>query len=124
MYSGSCHCGRISFEVEGDLSEVKECNCSHCSRKGYLLWFVSRDQHAVLPSASFARGERCALTTAFRFSPPYGLRSASGYGFSPGAPPTNGRSSVTSSSSHARHSCLFASRTRCRSEPKCCTWPC
>ncbi len=44
MYSGSCHCGRISFEVEGDLSEVKECNCSHCSRKGYLLWFVSRDQ--------------------------------------------------------------------------------
>lgn len=44
MYSGSCHCGRISFEVEGELSEVKECNCSHCSRKGYLLWFVPRGQ--------------------------------------------------------------------------------
>ena len=44
MYSGSCHCGRISFEVEGEFSEVKECNCSHCSRKGYLLWFVPRSQ--------------------------------------------------------------------------------
>ncbi len=28
MYSGSCHCGRISFEVDGEFSEVKECNCS------------------------------------------------------------------------------------------------
>ena len=42
MYSGSCHCGRIAFEVEGEFSEVLECNCSHCSRKGYLLWFVPR----------------------------------------------------------------------------------
>ena len=44
MYSGSCHCGRIAFEVEGEVSEVKECICSHCSRKGYLLWFVPRTQ--------------------------------------------------------------------------------
>src|SRR5205814_9715954 len=44
MYSGSCHCGRISFEVEGEFSEVMECNCSLCSRKGYLLWFVPRAQ--------------------------------------------------------------------------------
>jgi hypothetical protein len=42
MHSGSCHCGRISFEVDGDFAEVMECNCSHCSRKGYLLWFVPR----------------------------------------------------------------------------------
>ena len=40
MHFGSCHCGRISFEVDGQFSEVKECNCSHCSKKGYLLWFV------------------------------------------------------------------------------------
>jgi hypothetical protein len=42
MHSGSCHCGRISFEVDGDFCDVKECNCSHCSRKGYLLWFVPK----------------------------------------------------------------------------------
>lgn len=44
IYQGSCHCGRIAFEVEGDLQQVMECNCSHCSRKGYLLWFVPRAQ--------------------------------------------------------------------------------
>jgi len=55
MYSGSCHCGRISFDVEGELSEVKECNCSHCSRKGYLLWFVPRAQlHLKSPEASMS----------------------------------------------------------------------
>ena len=42
-HRGSCHCGRISFEVEGDIREVVECNCSHCSRKGYLLWFTARN---------------------------------------------------------------------------------
>lgn len=42
-YTGSCHCGKISFEVEGELGPVIECNCSHCSRKGYLLWFVPRE---------------------------------------------------------------------------------
>lgn len=42
-YAGSCHCGKVTFEVEGEIGNVIECNCSHCSRKGYLLWFVSRD---------------------------------------------------------------------------------
>lgn len=41
-YSGSCHCGKIRFEVEGELGTVMECNCSHCSRKGFLLWFLPR----------------------------------------------------------------------------------
>ena len=41
-YQGSCHCGAISFEVEGDLSEVTSCNCSLCQRKGALMWFVPR----------------------------------------------------------------------------------
>ncbi len=43
-YRGSCHCGRIAYEVTGTLQQVMECNCSHCSRKGYLLWFVDREQ--------------------------------------------------------------------------------
>jgi hypothetical protein len=44
IYKGSCHCGRIAFEVEGELRQVMECNCSHCGRKGYLLWFVPREK--------------------------------------------------------------------------------
>lgn len=41
-HQGSCHCGRIAFEVEGEPEQLTSCNCSHCSRKGFLLWFVPR----------------------------------------------------------------------------------
>jgi hypothetical protein len=47
-YKGSCHCGKIVFEVEGELQGAMACNCSICSRKGSLLWFVPREQLNVL----------------------------------------------------------------------------
>ena len=40
IHRGSCHCGRIAFEVEGELTAAVACNCSICSRKGALLWAV------------------------------------------------------------------------------------
>ncbi|KAB2869413.1 MAG: GFA family protein [Bauldia sp.] len=43
MVYGSCHCGRVTFEVEGEPAEAVECNCSYCSRRGTLLWFVPRE---------------------------------------------------------------------------------
>ena len=50
-HTGTCHCGDVAFEVEGDLQRVMECNCSHCSRKGFLLWFVPRAQFTLLKGA-------------------------------------------------------------------------
>jgi hypothetical protein len=47
-YKGSCHCGRIAFEVEGTIDRGLACNCSICQRKGSLLWFVPRDQFKLL----------------------------------------------------------------------------
>jgi hypothetical protein len=41
-YRGSCHCGRIAFEVEGTIDSALSCNCSMCQRRGSLLWFVPR----------------------------------------------------------------------------------
>ena len=43
-YKGSCHCGKIAFEVEGNIEQVMECNCSICQRRGHLLWFVPREK--------------------------------------------------------------------------------
>lgn len=43
-YIGSCHCGQTKFEVASESEHVIECNCSYCSRKGLLLWFVPREQ--------------------------------------------------------------------------------
>ncbi len=51
-YKGSCHCGRIAFEVEGELTGAMACNCSICSRKGSLLWFVPRDSLKLLTPES------------------------------------------------------------------------
>lgn len=41
LYQGSCHCGAVAYQVEAEISSVMSCNCSICSRKGYLLSFVS-----------------------------------------------------------------------------------
>jgi hypothetical protein len=43
MHKGSCHCGAVAFEVETDLAQVIECNCSICRKKGYLLTFAPRE---------------------------------------------------------------------------------
>ena len=47
-YKGSCHCGKIVFEAEGELKQVLACNCSICTRKGSLLWFIPRDKFHLL----------------------------------------------------------------------------
>jgi len=36
-YTGSCHCGKSAFDVEGERKGAMACNCSICSRKGSLL---------------------------------------------------------------------------------------
>jgi hypothetical protein len=47
-YRGSCHCGQVAFEVEGEIKNVISCNCSICQRKGSLLWFVPRESLTLL----------------------------------------------------------------------------
>ncbi|WP_079202334.1 GFA family protein [Pseudomonas sp. CC6-YY-74] len=51
-YHGSCHCGQVAFEVEGQIDGAMACNCSICQRKGSLLWFVPRDQLKLLTPES------------------------------------------------------------------------
>lgn len=47
-YRGSCHCGRVAFEVDGTIESALSCNCSICERKGSLLWFVPREKLRLL----------------------------------------------------------------------------
>ena len=45
-HGGGCHCGRVRFEVIAPKRlSVSECNCSICSKAGYL--------HLVVPAAQF-----------------------------------------------------------------------
>jgi hypothetical protein len=50
-HRGSCHCGQVAFEVDGEITGALSCNCSMCQRKGSLLWFVPRDQLRVTKGA-------------------------------------------------------------------------
>ena len=45
-HTGGCHCGRVTFEVIAPaVLKVSECNCSICSKAGYL--------HLVVPAHRF-----------------------------------------------------------------------
>lgn len=60
-YSGSCHCGAVTFSVDGDVPEAaNSCNCSHCRRKGFLLTFV--------PRATFRIESGADKLTEYRFN--------------------------------------------------------
>lgn len=59
-YQGSCHCGKIAFEFDGEVGKAIECNCSLCSRRGYLLTFV--------PSANFTLKTDEANLSTYRFN--------------------------------------------------------
>ena len=73
-YRGSCHCGKVAFEVEGEIDKVMDCNCSMCARKGALLWFVPRAKLRLLTPADNSRaylfGKR---TIEHRFCPECGI---------------------------------------------------
>lgn len=50
-HHGSCHCGAVRYEVETDLEGAITCNCTHCSRKGFILVFVDADKFKLLSGA-------------------------------------------------------------------------
>lgn len=47
-YTGGCHCGAVRYEATAELGRVIACNCSICSKKGYLLTFVPPEQFTLL----------------------------------------------------------------------------
>jgi hypothetical protein len=40
-YEGGCHCGRVRFVVHADLSTAALCNCSICTKKGFVHLIVA-----------------------------------------------------------------------------------
>ncbi|HET7843862.1 MAG TPA: GFA family protein [Xanthomonadales bacterium] len=73
-YQGSCHCGRVAFDVEGTIDSVLACNCSMCGRKGSLLWFVPRDALKLrTPDADASTYTFNKHVIAHRFCPVCGI---------------------------------------------------
>jgi len=47
-YEGSCHCGCVRFRVTAELDGVTACNCSICTKKGFLHLIVPPSQFELL----------------------------------------------------------------------------
>jgi len=35
-YNGSCHCGKIRFDVDMNFDHVRACDCTVCKKRGAL----------------------------------------------------------------------------------------
>ena len=76
IYTGSCHCGRVRFEVSGQIDQVLDCNCSICSKKGFLHWIVEPEQFRLLSSSdALALYEFNTKTAKHYFCPACGISS-------------------------------------------------
>ena len=52
IYQGSCHCRAITFEVEAPENiEADRCNCSICSKSGFLHLIVPLSKFKLLSGA-------------------------------------------------------------------------
>ena len=63
-YQGSCHCGAIRYEVVLELEGLEVCNCSICSRTGYIHAYADPDRFRLLSGedaiATYQFGTRTA----------------------------------------------------------------
>jgi hypothetical protein len=73
-YTGSCHCGAIAFDVQGEIDGALSCNCSMCSRRGSLLWFVPRaNLHLKSPASAASAYTFNKHVIKHRFCPKCGI---------------------------------------------------
>jgi hypothetical protein len=74
IYKGSCHCGKVAFEAEGEIKGAMACNCSICQRKGALMWFLPRDKFRLLtPETALATYTFNKHVIKHRFCPVCGI---------------------------------------------------
>ena len=85
-HHGSCHCGRIAFDLEADVTEALDCNCSMCRRRGALLAFFPREALTLnTPAADYATYKFNKERIAHHFCPTCGIAP-----FSEGVHPKTG----------------------------------
>jgi hypothetical protein len=60
VYEGGCHCGRVRFRARLDLDRLLECNCSICTKKGFV--------HLIVPPEDFELLSGKDALTTYRFN--------------------------------------------------------
>ena len=57
VLSGSCHCGKAGWTLEGDPGSITACNCTLCRRYGWLLAYDYEGERVAITgeTASYTR---------------------------------------------------------------------
>jgi len=73
-YRGSCHCGKVKFEVDAEIDHVRVCDCSVCVRRGALIQRVPRESLRLLtPWEELVRYQWGSRTAVDYFCPTCGI---------------------------------------------------
>ncbi|RMG16890.1 MAG: GFA family protein [Deltaproteobacteria bacterium] len=64
LREGGCHCGRVRFRVQVERREAIECNCSICTKKGFVHLIVPPDRFELLSGAEVLSTYRFHTETA------------------------------------------------------------
>lgn len=75
IHKGSCHCGQVTFEVEGELGTAISCNCSICRRKAALLWALPKQQVRFTGAGALGRYTFNRHAIAHRFCTRCGIHT-------------------------------------------------
>lgn len=59
-YEGGCHCGAVRFRVVVDKHKADDCNCSICTKKGFL--------HLIIPAEQFTLLQGADVLTTYTFN--------------------------------------------------------
>ena len=66
-YTGSCHCGRVRFEIDADLDHARSCDCSFCSKRAAVVHRVAESHFRLLSDPSQLTTYRFHTRTATHY---------------------------------------------------------
>ncbi|SCB56216.1 Uncharacterized conserved protein [Rhizobium aethiopicum] len=71
MLTGSCHCGKASWTLDGDPGSITACNCTLCRRYGTLWAYDYEGERITLTgrTASYTRSGRETSSLGILFCP-------------------------------------------------------
>ena len=74
MLKGSCHCGAVHWQLEGDPGSITACNCTLCRRYGALWAYDDEGERITLSGVTTAYARRTRPDPVFkvRFCPECG----------------------------------------------------
>ncbi|MDC0598693.1 GFA family protein [Gammaproteobacteria bacterium] len=66
-YQGSCHCGKVKFEIESDFPELTMCDCSICTKKNALMVKVHESQFSLIQGQEYLSDYQFHSNTAHHY---------------------------------------------------------